>query len=189
MKVFQYYFWYQSQYNKKLVFKKPFPTFFLLLKNDIRDFESFLKNCVQLQRTIEKLVSRLRGSPSPSLFQSFVPEFHFQCLTCMNNNYSIYSQYTLSLPLKISENRKVFWCFQGVEKGCIGNKWVNVIRTTSPCRNQLKLRIFWLVWKGCITLKMFAFIFYKITFLMSSEQRHHIESNKWIGTATHLTCF
>ena len=108
VKVFQYYFWYQSQYNKKLVFKKPFTTFFLLLKNDIRDFESFLKNCVQLQRTIEKLVSRLRGPPSPSLFQSFVPEFHFQCLTCMNNNYSIYSQCTLSLPLKISENRKVF---------------------------------------------------------------------------------
>ena len=28
-------------------------------------------------------------------------------------------------PLKISENRKVFWCFQGAEKGCIGKKWVN----------------------------------------------------------------
>ena len=28
-------------------------------------------------------------------------------------------------PLKTSENRKVFWCFQGVEKGCIGNEWVN----------------------------------------------------------------
>ena len=27
-------------------------------------------------------------------------------------------------PLKISENCKVFWCFQRVEKGCIGNKWV-----------------------------------------------------------------
>ena len=28
-------------------------------------------------------------------------------------------------PLKTSENRKVFRCFQGVEKGCIGNEWVN----------------------------------------------------------------
>ena len=27
-------------------------------------------------------------------------------------------------PLKTSENCKVFWCFQGVEKGCIGNEWV-----------------------------------------------------------------
>ena len=27
-------------------------------------------------------------------------------------------------PLKTSQNRKIFWCFQEVEKGCIGNKWV-----------------------------------------------------------------
>ena len=30
-------------------------------------------------------------------------------------------------PLKTSENRKVFWCFQGVEKECIENYWVNSI--------------------------------------------------------------
>ena len=30
------------------------------------------------------------------------------------------------LYLLKTENRKVFWCFQGVEKGCIGNEWVNV---------------------------------------------------------------
>ena len=29
-------------------------------------------------------------------------------------------------PLKISEKHKVFWCFKGVEKGCIGKKCVNV---------------------------------------------------------------
>ena len=28
--------------------------------------------------------------------------------------------------LKTSENRKVFWYIQGVEEGCIGNKWINV---------------------------------------------------------------
>ena len=27
-------------------------------------------------------------------------------------------------PLKTSENLKVFWCFYGVQKGCIGNQWV-----------------------------------------------------------------
>ena len=27
-------------------------------------------------------------------------------------------------PLKRSENRKVFWCFQAVEKGCIRKEWV-----------------------------------------------------------------
>ena len=28
-------------------------------------------------------------------------------------------------PLNTLENHKVFRCFQGLEKGCIGNKWVN----------------------------------------------------------------
>ena len=28
-------------------------------------------------------------------------------------------------PLKTSESHKVFWCFQGVEKGCIGKEGVN----------------------------------------------------------------
>ena len=30
-------------------------------------------------------------------------------------------------PLKTSEDLTVFWCFQGVEKGCIGNNWVNAL--------------------------------------------------------------
>ena len=29
--------------------------------------------------------------------------------------------------LKTSESRKISWCFQGVEKGCIRNKWVNTL--------------------------------------------------------------
>ena len=28
-------------------------------------------------------------------------------------------------PLKTSENRKFFWCFQGVDEGCIGNEGLN----------------------------------------------------------------
>ena len=32
-------------------------------------------------------------------------------------------KYTLSVHLKTSESRKMFWCFQGVEKECIENKW------------------------------------------------------------------
>ena len=28
-------------------------------------------------------------------------------------------------PLKTSVNRKIFWCFQGAEKRCNGNNWVN----------------------------------------------------------------
>ena len=29
-------------------------------------------------------------------------------------------------PLETSENPTAFWCFQGVEKACIGNKWANL---------------------------------------------------------------
>ena len=29
-------------------------------------------------------------------------------------------------PMEALENLTVFWCFQGVEKGCIENKWVKV---------------------------------------------------------------
>ena len=32
----------------------------------------------------------------------------------------------LPAPLKISDNRKGFRCFQGVKKGCVGNEWVNI---------------------------------------------------------------
>ena len=41
-------------------------------------------------------------------FNPFVPNAHFLYF------------------LKTSENRKDFWCFQGVEKGCIGDKWINL---------------------------------------------------------------
>ena len=41
-------------------------------------------------------------------FNPFVPNAHF-----LN-------------PLKLSENRKVFLCFQEIEKGCIGNEEVKV---------------------------------------------------------------
>ena len=38
----------------------------------------------------------------------------------------------LIYPLKTSENRKVFWCFQGVEQGWIGNRWVNLFQANVP---------------------------------------------------------
>ena len=36
-------------------------------------------------------------------------------------------------PLKTSENLTVF-CFQGVEKGCAGNEWVNMILNQVHCQ-------------------------------------------------------
>ena len=37
------------------------------------------------------------------------------------------------IPLKISENRKVFWCFQEVEKRSIGNKRVKIRKYSILC--------------------------------------------------------
>ena len=44
-------------------------------------------------------------------------------------------------PLKTRENRKIFWCFPGVEKGCIRNKWV---KNASVNKSTLFLLIYWL---------------------------------------------
>ena len=35
-----------------------------------------------------------------------------------------YSNAPFLYSLKTSENGKIFWCFQGIEKGCIGNEWL-----------------------------------------------------------------
>ena len=41
--------------------------------------------------------------------------------------YPICSQCTISLPPGNIVNFTVFWCFQGSDKGCNGNKWPNII--------------------------------------------------------------
>ena len=61
-------------------------------------------------------------------------KFKKDCYLKLRLNSDIYHSQILSpfapnepflYPLKTSENRKVFSCFQGVEKGSIANKWVN----------------------------------------------------------------
>ena len=54
---------------------------------------------------------------------------HFRWLILLLINPFVSNALFLYL-LKTSENRKVFWCFQGAEKGCIGNKWVNLFHVT-----------------------------------------------------------
>ena len=44
-------------------------------------------------------------------------------------------------PLKKSKNLKVFWCFQEVEKGCIGNKWVKMAQNIFSVRCNFRLGI------------------------------------------------
>ena len=40
------------------------------------------------------------------------------------------SQSTLPLPPEKPENSEVFLCFMGLEKGCVGNKWVKNFKLT-----------------------------------------------------------
>ena len=58
--------------------------------------------------------------------------FHLGVTNCVN---PFVPNAPFLYPLKTSENRKVFWCFQGVEKGCIGNKRVN--ETTNNDLNEI----------------------------------------------------
>ena len=45
-----------------------------------------------------------------------------------NSQENICVRASLSPKLQALENRKVFWCFQGAEKGCIGNEWVQILK-------------------------------------------------------------
>ena len=50
-------------------------------------------------------------------------------------------------PLKTSENRQVFWSFQGVEKEYIGNKWIKISEAEKlmfSLFNQKSWDIFWI---------------------------------------------
>ena len=59
-------------------------------------------------------------------------------------SYLLVNPFVLNAPFLYppkTENLTVFWCFQGVEKGCTGNKWVN---------NAFKVHIlYWLVLQLC----------------------------------------
>ena len=59
-------------------------------------------------------------------------------------------------PLKKSENCMVFWCFHRVEKGRIGNKWVNWIYSSNLlffiCRINSEICLF-----GSLYLVFFVF--------------------------------
>ena len=63
-------------------------------------------------------------------------------------------------PLKKSENLKVFLCFQGVEKECIGNEWVNRKRSTW---NSLALAHIKFIYQERFTSHLVLWIFAKFS--------------------------
>ena len=90
----------------------------ILIKHHLmsqKTLAGLLKTCMYFFRPFSSLafsswgfssINSLRSLGVP-LFNPFIPNAPF-----------LY-------PLKTSKNREVFWCFQGVEKGYIGNEWVN----------------------------------------------------------------
>ena len=65
--------------------------------------QTFLPLSFYLKKPTTTTASTKKGNKSDLYINPFVPNA------------------PLLHPLKTSENRKVFWCFQGVEKGCIEN--------------------------------------------------------------------
>ena len=53
-------------------------------------------------------------------------------------------------PLKTSEKLKVFWCFQGVEKGCIGNEWVKM----NNCRIGKRCKYLTYLFEGLLSSQL-----------------------------------
>ena len=59
------------------------------------------------------------------LFCKLISKKGLERYSLSTNLTHLFTMHPFSTPLKTSENRKVFGCFQGVEKGYIGKKWVN----------------------------------------------------------------
>ena len=51
------------------------------------------------------------------------------------------SNATFLYPVKHQRTVKVFWCFQGVEKGYIGNKWVNIGLKLDTLHKKIKFPV------------------------------------------------
>ena len=76
-------------------------------------------------------------------------------------------------PLKASENRKVFWCFQGVQKGFIGKHGVRIFSLNVP-------RCFQEVEKGSIENKWVRISSLNLSRCFQGVEKGCI-GNKWVG--------
>ena len=84
-------------------------------------------------------------------------------------------------PSKTSENRKVFWFFQGVEKECIGNKWVkytSLLLHTLYLTHFMPLVSFYSPWKRQKTSSFLIFL--------GGIERDQWHEMVWAGDLSHL---
>ena len=78
---------------------------FVAISKMFSSVDLYLREVQIYEKSIVKFLIR-EGAHFKGHFTSFVPSKHFL------------------FPLKTLENHKVFWCFQGVEKGWTRNKWI-----------------------------------------------------------------
>ena len=88
-------------------------------------------------------------------------------------------------PLKISETLTVFWCFQGEEKGCIGNEWVNP--SFCDCYKIWQLfnyfssvALFKVIWTSAIHLANNHLQYLPLESFCGYILLHHCMINSWI---------
>ena len=100
-----------TQYKSEIFFKrfKFFQTIFRLIFDEREGLLQLLKHCQSKTAIFSDIKIGKSSVETIPCFNPFIPNALF-----------LY-------PLKTLENRKVFWCFQEVEKVCIENKCVNVI--------------------------------------------------------------
>ena len=89
--------------------------------------DSFYSGCLPLSLQVKIYITRSKlTSKTTEPFHQLIGYIHsFQGNTLFLYSFKLFvSNAPFLYPLKASENRMVFWYFQGVEKECIGNKWV-----------------------------------------------------------------
>ena len=73
-------------------------------------------------------------------------------------NNGAFSKKILALAHSFPVYRKVFWCFQGVEKGCIGSEWVNMWKHENIIHRRIgSFTVFYLVGYQKLTLDQSEF--------------------------------
>ena len=88
-----------------------------------------------------------------------------QLKVCCNSFNPFFHNALFLYHLKPSEKVKIFWCFQRVEKACVGNEWVNDVarRNISFCKSSRQnifsfslLLIFLYIWIKLLSPHQFS---------------------------------
>ena len=88
---------------------------------------NFLYSCSELTSFLQKRVLPFyENMDATSMNQTLLLVLIFASVSFqLNARFPFVPNVPFLYPLNTSEKLSVFWCFQGVMKGCIGNEWVN----------------------------------------------------------------